>query len=163
MNKFLKYGVLLAASGLPGLALAATDTDTFAVTATVVDSCSVSANDLDFGNYDPLALAATTASTTIDVTCTLLAPFTVALDSGVNGADIDNREMSDGSAALGYQLFSDAPLSTVFGDGLIGSTVAGVGAGPLVPVNVPVFGQIPLGQNMEAGSYSDTITVTLTF
>lgn len=148
-------------------ALAATATGTFQVTATVVSGCTVSAPALAFGNYDTSSATPTAATTTVSVYCTVGTSFTTALDVGGNGGDYaTGRLMLGGTNGdnLSYNLYTDATYTTVWGDGSgATSTVAGVGTGPLVAVPQVVYGRIPAQQNISADSYSDTITVTVTY
>lgn len=154
-------------------AQAGTATTTFQVTATVVAGCTVSAADLAFGNYNSQATTATSANSTITLNCTDGVPFTVALDAGQNAGGASNfsaRAMSDGTAGdplLSYQLYSDSSHSTVWGDGTNGSsTVSGTGTGPgsSNAIIETVYGQIPAGQTVLAGSYVDNpVNVTVTY
>jgi spore coat protein U-like protein len=145
-----------------GASLAATSNTTFQVTATVASSCSVSAGALAFGTYDPLSLTDKDATSTINVTCNLLSPYTLKLDGGVINTDISAREMDDGSSnRLGYQLYTTTLRTTIWGNGVTGSTIAGVGTGLSIPHTV--YGRIASGQNVPNGSYADTVTVSLDF
>ena len=159
MKKLLVIsGVSLA---VPGLASAAVDTDTFQVTATVTAACSVSAGDLDFASYDPASGTDDDATSTISVTCTLLAPYQLKLDGGT-AADTAARVMSAGGGTdLSYQLYSDALRSTVWGN-TTADDVEALGLG-LLPRQHTVYGRIVAGQDVETGSYVDTVTVTLNF
>jgi spore coat protein U-like protein len=145
----------------PGTALAVTVTDSFQVTATVTTACSVSATDLDFGAYDPTSLIDDDATSTVNVTCTLLAPYAVRLSGGGSG-DTAARVMDGGTSTdLGYQLYTDLLRTTVWGN--TGSDdVAGTGAG-LTPFPHTVYGRISAGQDVEPGSYVDTVTVSVDF
>src|ERR1700760_1404300 len=79
---------LAALAAWSSIAYAGSATASFAVTATVVNSCIVSASSLAFPSYVPTAASATTGSTSLNVTCTLGAPYTVALSNGSGtGAD----------------------------------------------------------------------------
>jgi spore coat protein U-like protein len=156
---------VLAIAGIslivPGMASAVTVTDTFQVTATVTSACSVSATDLDFASYDPTSGTDDDATSTVSVTCTLLHPYTVRLSGGGSG-DTAARVMDGGTSTdLGYQLYSDALRTTVWGN-TASDDVAGVGAG-LLPFPHTVYGRIPAGQDVEPGSYVDTITVSVDF
>ncbi|HXG27581.1 MAG TPA: spore coat U domain-containing protein [Nevskiales bacterium] len=156
---------LVTAAGIalvaPGMAAAATTTTTFQVTATVTSACSVSATNLSFGAYDPTSAIPKDATSTINVTCTLLAPYAVRLSGGGSG-DTAARVMDGGTSTdLGYQLYSDALRTTVWGN--TGTDdVAGVGGG-LVAVPHTVYGRIAAGQDVEPGSYVDTVTVSVDF
>jgi spore coat protein U domain-containing protein, fimbrial subunit CupE1/2/3/6 len=125
--------------------------------------CTVGNGSLAFGSL--LGFAPTTTlngSGTFSVTCTVSAPYTIALEKGL-GPNINSRlmKLSGGSATISYQLYQDAGHSTVFGDGTTGSAKGGVGTGAAQLIDV--FGQIA-SQNVAAvGVYSDSITVTAIF
>jgi spore coat protein U-like protein len=166
MRKIL-VATLTAAVVAAGVAQAATTTATFAVTATVLSTCSATAATLAFPNYTPGA-GAQIGNTTISVKCTKNTPFTVALDAGSTTGDAyAQRLMASGVNTLQYNLYTTAALGTVFGDGNAGtSTVAGTGLGVATANSVQVFGQVPdsaTNQAAIAGSYSDTITVTVSY
>jgi len=150
-----------------GVAQAATTTTTFAVTATVLSTCSATAAALAFPNYTPGA-GAKIGNTTISVKCTKNTPFTVLLNAGTTTGDaFAQRLMGSGANTLQYNLYTSAALNTIFGDGTAGtSTAAGTGLGVATANSVQVFGQVPdsaTNQAAIAGSYSDTITVTVSY
>ncbi len=148
---------LLGAGLANSPALGATASDTFQVTADVVAVCTITANDLAFGNYDPLGPDLDAAST-IDVTCTNLAPWEIQLDGGGTG-NVNARQMS---GTLDYQLFSDAGRTTNWGETLGFDTRTGAGTG--ASQSVSVYGRVPGGQStVGVGSYSDTVNATINF
>lgn len=153
----------LAASALfASTAWAATDTDTMTVTATVIASCDVDANDLAFGNYDPVSSTPLDVGATIAVTCTHGTTYDVSLNAGVgSGATVAVRRMTSGGSTLNYSLYSNAGRTTVWGATIGNNTVAGTGNGATQTLNV--YGRVPVNQTSPAGSYSDTITVTVTY
>ncbi len=67
--------------------------------------------------------------------------------------------------SLVYQLYTDAGLGTVFGDGTDGSTVAASGAGFGSPQTTTVYGEVLANdaQDVQADTYNDNVTVTITF
>ena len=140
-------------------AAAATATTTFSVTAQVVTTCSVTATNMAFGNYSGVALPATA---TLNATCSTGTPYTIGLNAGTGtGATITKRKMhSTGAELLNYTLSKDAAHTINWGN-TAADTVPGTGNGAVQPLTV--FGQIPAGQFIQSGAYSDTITVTLTF
>jgi spore coat protein U-like protein len=161
MKRFLAAVSLALVSAA---SVASTTTTTFNVTATVISSCSVSASDLAFGNYNPLTALATTGTTTITVTCSLLAPYNIGLAVGTNGSSVTARKMKitgGGSDLLNYSLFRDAAHLLNWGNTVGTDTLALVGTG--LPVGSTVYGNIAAQQNVSVGSYADTITVTVTF
>jgi spore coat protein U-like protein len=138
-----------------------TATVQFNVSATVLKACTVSATPLAFGGYSGVLLSSTA---TISTTCTLGTAYSVGLDAGrSSGATVTNRAMTGPSPSLmRYNLFRDAGYSSNWGNTPGADTVAGTGSG--VVQYLTVFGQVPAAQpNLKAGSYNDTVTVTVTY
>jgi spore coat protein U-like protein len=161
---------LLAAAvsslSLCGAALA-DDTANLTVSATVAPTCKLTTGPtLSFGTVNPLAN--NDAQGNIQWVCTNGFNTAIKLGAGSTaGGTISNRLMSDGGTGkLAYQLYTDSARTTVFGDGTAGSsTVAVSGAGYASPANVTVYGRV-LGSAAgaaTAGSYTDTVLVTITF
>jgi len=133
-----------------------------AVTATVVASCDVDAQDLAFGSYDPVSPTPLDAATTISVVCTSGTAYDVSMNAGVGaGATVATRKMSSGGSTLNYSLYSNAGRTTLWGATSGSNTVTGTGTGAAQTINV--YGRIPVNQTSPAGSYTDTITVTVTY
>lgn len=132
----------------------------FTVTATVAKQCSVTATPLDFGTVG-LLLANTLGTSTIGVQCSSGSAWNVGLDKGSNGASITTRKMASGANLVGYQLYSNAARTTVWGDTVGSNTVAGTGNGNVQ--NLTVYGSVPAQTTPAAGTYNDTITVTVTY
>lgn len=140
-------------------ASAATATTTFSVTANVVTTCNITATNMAFGDYSGVVLDATS---TLDAVCSTGTPYTIGLNAGTGtGATVTSRKMTGpGVELLDYGLFQDAGHTINWGD-TAGTEVPGVGITAVQPYTV--YGQIPASQFVQAGEYSDTITVTLTF
>lgn len=139
--------------------------------AALLTSCSVTTNTVPFGNYDPLSSASVDATGNIAVACTGLLNFLVSYDIslGTGGAgSFSPRQMAHGvSDRLNYNLYTTSARSAIWGDGNGGTvTVSGSAKGVLgsVTTNYTVYGRIPGGQsNVKAGSYSDSILVTVSY
>jgi spore coat protein U-like protein len=129
---------------------------------------SISATSLAFGAYSPALATPQQSTMTVTATCTgiltpggTLPPFTVAMSAG--GGAFTQRLMSSGTHTLRYQLYTSATFSTVWGDGTGStSTVAG-GNNGLTTQTITGYGLIPISQYVTPGSYSDTITVTVSY
>jgi spore coat protein U-like protein len=149
-----------AACAIAAPARADDDDDAFQVTATVLATCEVTAQDLAFGDYDPIAASNLDAATTLSLTCTNGTPYELAMSVG-GGESTAARYMLDGAEQLAYVLYQDPSRTTLWGvnDGV--DTFGGTGTG--APVNIDVFGRIPMQQAAPAGAYADTITVTVTW
>jgi spore coat protein U-like protein len=162
---------LAAAAGLVVLvgatAQAATINTTFGVTANLQATCSTTAAALAFGAYTPGA-GARTGNTTINVRCTKNTPYTVALNVGTTaGGSFAQRLMASGANTLQYNLYTSAAFASIFGDGTASTvTSPGTGAGLGTANTLTVFGNLPdsaVNQAAVPGSYTDTITVTVTY
>jgi spore coat protein U-like protein len=169
LTALLTAGALIGATGS---ALAATQTTTFNVTATVLKNCSAAtAPALPFTAYTPGLGQTINVNTPVQIACTKKTPFTVSLNVGLaaNGGTMAARQMGDGAGdTLQYNLYTDNTYKTVFGDTTGGSqTVGGTGAGMGTQVATVVYGQLTDSAynqlNGAPGSYSDTITVTVTY
>jgi spore coat protein U-like protein len=139
----------------PTSAVAATTTAPIAVSATVVATCVVSATAMGFGNYTGVVA---TATSTVTVQCTNTTPYTVALNAGTSsGSSVTARKMTGAAGVyLNYGLFSDAAYLTNFA-----TTASITGNGSGQPITV--YGSVPAGQYVAPGSYTDTITATVTY
>lgn len=121
-----------------------------------------------FGAYSPFSGASGVATGWVVYQCSLfnaLDLVTVDLSFGSSGKYLPWRVMlSDvGNHPLQYNLYTDAALTKVFGDGTGGTFHTGPLALPVIPTKVFIYGFIPASQNAWTGNYSDLITVTMNF
>jgi spore coat protein U-like protein len=163
----LKLSLAAAATAVLTLGLASAPafattnvTTTFAVSATVQSTCLISATALAFGTYTG---AVDNATSTVSVTCTNTTPYNVSLNPGTaTGATVTTRKMGGpGGALLNYSLFSNSGMTTNWGQTIGTDTVTGTGNGSAQAITV--YGQVPASQYVTPGSYSDTITATVTY
>lgn len=141
-----------------------TTTGTITVTATIAATCSVSTNPLAFGSY--VSTTTSTLSTTIAVTCTNTTTYDIGLDPGTStGADVSHRAMEVGSGTftpvLNYGLYQDSGHTTNWGQTVGTDTVHKTGSGS--SQSTTIYGQIPSGQYQTPGTYTDTVTATITW
>lgn len=164
IQKTLLVSALSLAAAAP--ALAATDTTTFNVRINITSTCdihTVAATDVDFGT---VASTATNVDQQgqLTVNCTPGTAYTIALDNGQNGADVNSRAMAQGTNRVPYQLYRAAARGPgdVWGSttGAGGNVLAGTGTG--AAQNVPVYGRTP-SANFPAGAYNDVVTATVTY
>lgn len=157
------------ALGLSSLALAADPaTANLSVTASITANCTISTAAVAFGAYDPIVTnksADLTGTGTVTVTCTNGSDVTIALDQGAH-ADTGStdaaplRRMTDGTDFLSYALYQNSGNSTIWGN-TVGTSVDDVGTG--VAADHTVYGVVAQNQNVEAGSYTDTVIAGVTF
>lgn len=141
--------------------------------ATAAVSCVASSTSTAFGIYNPLSATPTYANGDVEVTCTLLSGSATTVNlvssysAGASGT-YTMRTMISGANKLNYNLFFDAAYTSIRGNGTGGSATGGATLN-LTPANRTgtasgtIYGRIPAGQDVAAGSYSDTIVVTITY
>jgi spore coat protein U-like protein len=124
---------------------------------------------MNFGNYSVSAIGPPqTTTTTFNVDCSSNnVRITVTLSRGINSASFNPRTMKNaGGTLLNYNIYADAANTQIWGDGTGGSvsqsyTTSASQNG--LPAPVPIYASLPLGQNVGSGSYTDTVTATLSW
>lgn len=120
--------------------------------------CTVTTTGLVFGAYDPFAAQPVDGAGSVLVDCTSAVSYVISLSAGAGSYAL--RTMLSGSDRLDYNLYGDSTRTSVWGDGSAGTVTV---AGNATSANHTVYGRIPARQNVRAGSYADSIVVTLTF
>jgi spore coat protein U-like protein len=133
-------------------------TTTFAVRAEIEDNCHVSATDIDFGQQGGL-IGTVDEEGEVSVTCTSGSDYILKLDDGQAAAGPIAREMRQASLAVTYGIYRDAARTLPWGEG-VGQTISGTGSG--LEQDYTTFGRVP-PQVAAAGSYSDTVVVTVEY
>lgn len=124
-------------------------------------ACTVSATGVAFGLYDPLGSSAVDSLGEVEVTCPDSTAYNITLSEGQGS--FSNRHLINASNdVLAYNLFTDATYQFVWGDGAAGNESVSGSANNTGTLH-SVHGRIPGGQNIPAGSYNDTIVVTVTY
>lgn len=137
--------------------------------ATAAASCTINraaGNILaNFGNYDAMSgprdsIGQVSFTCVPDVLLGVPVSYSMAASPG-NSANFNQRRLQAGAYALNYNLYLDPSRTVIFGDGSPGtSKSAGICAAACV---VPVYGRLLAGQTVPAGSYQDSVLVTLEF
>lgn len=164
MNSFKLYlGTFLSIAVVASPAVAGSNSSTMVVSATVVENCTIAATPLAFGNVSPGSINFD-SSATVALVCTPNADFDVLIGNGSNSSLGQRRLANLGSTEfIPYDLYMDAAHTQSWGNTVGTNTMAGVG-GVSGIVNYTVYGRIPsTASPVGAGSYSDTVTVTVNF
>ena len=158
--KFL--AVVLIFTAVPAFAQSSKSAD-LAVTAEVIANCTIATTPVDFLTYDPLSATADDDGVgTITVACTRGIPtLSVEINNGASGV----RQMTFGAEVLGYQLYSNAARTSVWGTGAAGVNPNTITAGTVNPAGktLNVYGRIPAGQDAAVGNYSQTLQATINY
>lgn len=136
-------------------------------------NCTASATSIAFGVYNPLATGVTPSTGTLKVTCngsgtgSTNVTVGVALSTGLSGS-FATRKMYSGTNTLNYNIYWSTAYSQIMGDGTGGSFAGTAGpftvtAGGSNYATGTMYGAIPAAQDVAVGSYSDVITVTVTY
>ena len=131
----------------------------FTVTANVTSQCAVSATTLDFGAVG-LLLANTDGASSISVQCAAGVAYQVGLDNGQHATGT-TRRMTGPGGLLNYELYRNSGRTQRWGSTLNSDTVIGVGNGG--SQGLTVYGRVPNQTTPSAGTYNDTITITVTY
>jgi spore coat protein U-like protein len=143
------------------------------ITASVAAKCLVSSTAaVAFGAYDPVVTNAAGGADldgtgSVGIKCTPGNGTSISLDSGVNASGNQRRMQGpagSSSAFLDYNLFSDAARTTAWGNGSNGASAQAITASTNASERTfTVFGRVPKGQDVNVGSFSDTVQVTVNF
>jgi spore coat protein U-like protein len=166
------FARLAAAAAVIGLTLApmfvdAAGTSSVTVSATVTNTCAFGGSTpttVTFaGGYDPVVANASTAATATyspQYMCTKSdAAYTWSFSSGNHSAT--QAIMKSGANVMNYNI-TDASANAYHGDGGNSFAVGAAGNGANVLTYSSFTFTIPAGQNLPAGTYTDTLTVTIT-
>ncbi len=143
----------------------ATTTSSLTVNATVTANCTVSTTAVAFGNVNVLSGTNADATGGLSVTCTNGTAWSASADAGAGtGASLATRKMVSGANLLNYALYTDSARTTVWGDAATTATVKFSGTGTGAAQASTIYGRVPSGQtSVPAGSFADTVTVTVTY
>lgn len=171
-TKLSKLALALGLAAWGSTALAATDSADLTVNATVQTACSIGAGTLSFGNV-ALAVTAgagttgTTADadadsgTSVEIVCTNGSTATVTGGNGLNYST--GRRMRIGATTdyMGYELYTSSARTTVLDADTGAIDYTGTGSNE----SVTVYGRIASANlaAAKAGSYSDTVALTVTY
>ncbi len=141
------------------------------ISATVPTTCAFTTEPMDFGAYLSLQAGSVEANGKINVNCVAV-PFTIDIYDGNNpslGQTAGDRSMNNGGISnvapfdyLNYDLFWDVGLATPAGLACCGGTTSG-GTGDLTWQAFTVYGTIPGSQDVNPGTYTDTVVVELSY
>ena len=167
--------ILVSTASLNLPAYASITAENMNVSANITANCSLSNTDLNFGDYDATGINRSRdllATATISTTCTSGATGVVTMSNGDHSlycvSSSCHRRMKGAGDTdfLRYNIYTDESLnfSAVWNHDVkqMGSVAQVVGNG--ASQGMTVYGKIPKNQiNATAGSYSDTIIITLTY
>jgi len=129
-------------------------------------SVTVSVPPLTLNDYFASNPAPDIGDFTVNAVCTggsdspVLPPLSVGLTTG--SGNFGARMMANGAAILNFQIYSDETLVNVWGDGSGGGEVVSTSGGTQSQ-SFTGYGKIFAGQWVTVGTYTDRVTVTITY
>jgi spore coat protein U-like protein len=128
--------------------------------------CTPTISNINFGNYDTLSSSPTDSQTSVTVSCTASWTYNVivAIGPSQNPGGFNPRQMKHGTSDyLGYNLYQNSSRTNpVWGDGTQGTSTYTI---PSIqkshPATVNIYGRATAGQDLPAGSYTDSLTLTI--
>jgi spore coat protein U-like protein len=121
---------------------------------------NITTNGVAFGTYDPFSATPLDAAGSISFLCLPATSAVVTLSRG-SAPTFVPRQMRQGAEVLQYNLYRDASRTVIWGDGTGGTS--SYGSGLVLYQSVSVYGRVFPRQNAAAGSYSDSVLVTVNF
>ncbi|MBB3306417.1 Spore coat protein U (SCPU) domain-containing protein [Candidatus Pantoea symbiotica] len=144
-------------------------TATFQVSASVVAGCVVSGTNtgvfgtLDFGTQSGVASNSVSASyvqsTTITLACTPGTAVSMSINGGNNYTSTRNLKNTSSTNTVAYSLFTNAAHTVAIP---VSSAVA-LSYSNANNITLPIYGLLTLPGPTRAGTYTDTLTVTLSW
>jgi spore coat protein U-like protein len=126
-------------------------------------NCTISATGVSFGSYNVFSTLPTDSTGTITYRCSGNAIVAIGITRGVSST-FNSRAMTRGAEQLAYNLYLDAARTSIWGDTTGGSQIY-VNATVPHNTNVPltIYGRIPGGQDVAAGTYTDHVIAIVLF
>jgi spore coat protein U-like protein len=124
--------------------------------------CVASATPIAFGTYQALHPEDGVSVSTITYSCTgVKGRVRIGLSRGDSGNFV-RRVMHQGNRKLEYNLYMDATMVSIWGDGSGGSQLY-IASAPAnnAPVTLTVYGRINARQDAHSGMYQDDVFVTI--
>jgi len=138
----------------------------FTVQARVLPTCTAyTTTDMDFGSVAGAVAGNIDRTSTIGLTCINRTAYSVGLDNGshASGSSRRMRHATNTSSFIGYELYRDSGRTLRWGNTLNVDTVPGTGTGSAQTLTV--YGRaLPTGTTLPSqGTYSDVVTVSITY
>jgi spore coat protein U-like protein len=157
MKKIKLLSLLLCSFAITQAQAQTTITAPMNISATVASTCTLSATPIAFGTIN-LNGPAPSANSTLTINCTKGTPYSISANGGLNYAN-NTRSMKNSANTdiLNYVLYivsgTQLPVNTSFTNG----------TGTGIATTLTMYSSIPPLQNVSAGSYSDIVTLSITY
>jgi len=160
-----KIILITAITAISSQAMASSIAANFQANAIVNASCSVSATNVALGELTPSQSGTTSKYGFIGATCTNGTSYSLALSTGSSGSFAERKmvgSIAGNTDTLAYNLYTDSANPVVFGDGSEGTQMINL-TGMTRSILTRIRVKMPSNQYIKPDTYTDNITVTLTY
>ncbi len=125
--------------------------------------CWITSTSVNFGSYDIFLSAPTDSTGAVSIYCNQENIITVSIGPSTTSGSFNPRQMklTTGTDLMDYNLYRDASRTQIWGDGTGGTFTVSGNLTRKGTENYIVYGRIPAAQDISAGLYMETLTVTL--
>lgn len=132
-----------------------------------ITRCTIVLGAINFGSVDPMSdnLATSTVTLTCDVSGSYN-PYVQTIKLSTGSGSYTTRTLISGTNTLEYNIYTDSARSIVWGDGTSSTSTGSVSfgtAGNNQAASATLYGKIPSKPNVVPGTYTDSITATVTY
>jgi spore coat protein U-like protein len=170
LRKIQRLALISALIGPPAAALTVASSS-FQVGATITPGCSVSSGTggafgtFNFGSHSGvesgLASAAFVPNGSLALACTPGVALSMTIDGGQNYATVRRMKRADGSDTVPYRLYTSSSLTA--GSEILLNQPVSVPYSNSNNITLPLYGAAQLTGFSPAGTYSDQLTVILSW
>ncbi len=168
MTRLLSCAALVALAALPSAAFAGSATAASSVSLVVQGNCSITntsgAGNLGFGTINAGASGLQTATGSLQYTCSAGTTPALAFNDSASSST-SAFTLTAGASKITYQLCL-VPNFTSGGTGSCSTPILNSSTATFTPPTqptIPLEAYFSFGNTIAAGTYSDTVTATLTF
>ncbi|WP_457621077.1 spore coat protein U domain-containing protein [Persephonella sp.] len=155
----MKKLVALALAGavMSTAAFAGTDTEDFTITVNVLEKCEIkSVDDVTINDYDPISGNSQTGSSNVKFRCVKGSTWELSVP---NTASLNHQDPNIGDTLTVNIEFDNQTSSDATSSKVDGTDSAGINGENIEPMTITV----PGGQDVHHGTYTGTVTVTLSW
>jgi spore coat protein U-like protein len=130
--------------------------------------CNVTSTPVNFSTYDVFSPIPSDSAGSLTITCNnpdkKPFPVTITISTG-NAGIFTPRKMSQtaGPDRMNYNLFIDPSRTAIWGDGTGSTSTVTEIVTRDITLNETIYGRVQAQQNLRVGTYSDTLTVTVSW
>ncbi|CNI09650.1 Csu type fimbrial protein [Yersinia pekkanenii] len=104
-----------------------------------------------------------TTDGSLSLYCSNNTPYTISIDNGLHNNSGQRRLTGGTSAFVNYNLYKDSAMAQPWDSTPTTGTQSGTGAGLSTAIPLIIYAQVPIQTTPLVGTYTDTVTVAVTW